>query len=184
MVSIQVGEISDISMVSDDKNEPDRLLISSGKFSFSHLWGVRVFLTGIYQIFCMSCYCYLVNIHKNVYALYVDSFVLTTECKKITDETMYWTYQRTMDISIFSTYHVKQTIIASPTQMLFYERLMNSDIIILLCRFIHFRTINKTFSISIITSAEVLNNSSNFLQSWNVDNNMMLPQCMQYVLLY
>lgn len=27
--------------------------------------------------------------------------------KKITDETMYWTYQRTMDISIFSTYHVK-----------------------------------------------------------------------------
>lgn len=40
MVSIQVGEISDISMVSDDKNEPDRLLISSGKFSFSHLWGV------------------------------------------------------------------------------------------------------------------------------------------------
>lgn len=42
MVSIQVGEVSDISMVSDDKNEPDRLLISSGKFSFSHLWGVRV----------------------------------------------------------------------------------------------------------------------------------------------
>lgn len=104
--------------------------------------------------------------------------------KKITDETMYWTYQRTMDISIFSTYHVKQTIIASPTQMLFYKLLMNWDIIILLCRFIHFRTINKTFSISIITSAEVLNNSSNFLQSWNVDNNMLLPQCMQYVLLY
>lgn len=104
--------------------------------------------------------------------------------KKITEETMYWTYQRTMDISIFSTYHVKQTIIASPTQMLFYKLLMNWDIIILLCRFIHFRTINKTFSISIITSAEVLNNSSNFLQSWNVDNNMLLPQCMQYVLLY
>lgn len=29
-----MGKISDISMVSDDKNEPDRLLISSGKFSF------------------------------------------------------------------------------------------------------------------------------------------------------
>lgn len=61
--------------------------------------------------------------------------------------------------------------------MLFYELLMNSDIIILLCRFIHFRTINKTFSISIITSAEVLNNSSNFLQSWNVYSRMFIIIC-------
>lgn len=33
-VSIQADEISDASILSDDKNEPDSLLISFGKFSF------------------------------------------------------------------------------------------------------------------------------------------------------